>query len=239
MSIPKYQLSSIRVSYGNTIGVGIEELTIGAGELCVLAGPNGSGKSTLLSVLAFLNKPERGEVCFDGVPVNWTPKECALLRKRVTLLHQQPYLFSGSVGSNVAFGLAARGACKEYTRNVVMESLERVGLKAFESRSARKVSGGESRRVALARALACKPEVLLLDEPIAHVDRESATLIESLVTSLVADGMTVVLSSHDERLGSRLGARVIRLDDGKLDTTPEQFVSIEFPCCKKEDDAHS
>ena len=227
------------MSYGKTLGISVDELTIAAGELYVLVGPNGSGKSTLLGLLAFLNKPERGKISFDGVPVNWTPKECALLRKRVTLLHQQPYLFSGSVASNVAFGLVARGASKEYTRNVVRESLEKVGLTGFESRIARKLSGGESRRVALARTLACKPEVLLLDEPIAHVDRESAVLLESVVMSLVADGMTIVLSSHDGRLGSRLGANVIHLDEGKLDTTPETLASIEFPYCKKEKDAQS
>lgn len=161
------------------------------------------------------------------------------MRKRVTHLHQQPYLFSGSVASNVAFGLAARGAGKQYTENVVRESLERVGLAGFESRTARKLSGGESRRVALARALACKPEVLLLDEPSAHVDRASAVLLESLVVSLVADGMTIVLSSHDERLGERLGANMIPLEDGKLDITPEQLESIEFRHCRKGNDAHS
>ena len=227
MNIPKYQLSSIQASYGKAIGVAVDELTIAAGELSVLVGPNGSGKSTLLSVLAFLDKPERGTISFEGVSVNWTAKECALLRKRVTLLHQQPYLFSGSVTNNVAFGLAARGAGKEYTESVVRDSLEKVGLIGFESRTARRLSGGESRRVALARALACKPEVLLLDEPIANVDRVSSALIESLVLSLVADGMTIVMSSHDERLGARLGAEVIYLEDGRLNRSPEQRPSIE------------
>jgi tungstate transport system ATP-binding protein len=222
MSMAKYQLFSVEARYGNTLGVVVEELTITAGGLHVLVGPNGSGKSTLLGILAFLNKPDKGTVCFDGVKVNWTPKECDLLRQRVTLLHQNPYLFSGSVASNVAFGLAARGAEKAYARDVVRESLERVGLAGFESRTARKLSGGESRRVALARALACKPEVLLLDEPVAHVDRASAALFESLMVTLAVGGMTIVMSSHDERVGARLGARVIHLEEGRLEAAPER-----------------
>lgn len=226
MNNEKYHLSSIEVSYGETLAVAIDDLSIVAGGLYVLAGPNGSGKSTLLSILAFLNKPDRGTISFDGVPVNWTQKECASLRQRVTLLHQHPYLFSGSVAGNVAFGLAARSVSKEHALHVIRESLEKVGLAGFESRTARKLSGGESRRVALARALACKPEVLLLDEPVANVDRTSAALFESLVVSLVADGMTAVISSHDERLGARLGARIIYLEDGKLASVPEQLPSI-------------
>jgi tungstate transport system ATP-binding protein len=77
--------------------------------------------------------------------------------------------------------------------------------------------------------LACKSEALLLDEPFANVDRASAALLESVVASLVAGGMTVVISSHDELLGAKLGARVIRLEDGKLDGTPGPSPSEEFP----------
>jgi tungstate transport system ATP-binding protein len=161
------------------------------------------------------------------------------LRQRVTLLHQRPYLFSGSVAGNVAFGLAARGAGKTMIQDVVNESLEKVGLSGFESRTARELSGGESRRVALARALACKPEVLLLDEPVANVDRASAMLFESLVVSRAAYGMTIVISTHDERLGARLGASVIYLEDGKLASPPEQLPFPPLPHHKEENHANS
>jgi len=228
MSIAKYHLESVQASYGYSLGVSIDELSLAAGGLHVLVGPNGSGKSTLLGILAFLNKPDRGIIRFDGVPVNWTRKECASLRQRVTLLHQHPYLFSGSVASNVGFGLAARGVRKEDAQAAITESLEMVGLAGFETRVARRLSGGESRRVALARALACKPEVLLLDEPVANVDRASAALFESLVVSLAANGMTVVISSHDERLGERLGAKTILLEDGMLSRMPEQLSSANL-----------
>jgi len=213
MSTVKYQLSSIRLRYGQNLGVAVDEVTITAGQLHVLTGPNGSGKSTLLNIMAFLIKPDQGEIVFDGVPVKWESKECALLRRRVTLLQQNPFLFSGTVAANVAFGPTMRGANGDRTQSLVKKSLDMVGLTGFESRVARQLSGGESRRVALARSLACEPEVLLLDEPIAHVDRQSAEILESLVASLSDRGMTIVMSSHDDRLGARLGARVIYLED--------------------------
>jgi tungstate transport system ATP-binding protein len=155
------------------------------------------------------------------------------------LLHQRPYLFSGSVAINVAFGLEARSASKEVVQDVIRESLEKVGLSGFESRIARKLSSGESRRVALARALACKLEVLLLDEPVANVDLASAALSESLVISLDADGMTVVIFSHDERLGERLGATMIYLEHGKLDRTLEQLPSAGLLDHAEENHANS
>jgi ABC-type Mn2+/Zn2+ transport system ATPase subunit len=105
---------------------------------------------------------------------------------------------------------------KEDVQRAVGESLAMVGLDGFESRNARHLSGGEARRVALARALACRPEVLLLDEPIAHVDKESAQIIETLVVSLASQGTTVVMSSHNEQFGPRTGSKVIRLLDGKV-----------------------
>jgi tungstate transport system ATP-binding protein len=221
MSTPKYLLSSIEAWYGTELGVAVDDLRITAGQLHLLVGPNGSGKSTLLNVLAFLLTPNAGEIRFDGNEVKWTPQECAALRRRITLVHQHPFMFSGTVASNVAFGLAARGASKEQTARVVRESLERVGLAGFETRIARKLSGGEIRRVGLARALACSPEVLLLDEPLAHLDRASFALVESLVVSLAADGMTIVMSTHSKRLLDRLGANVIRLEDGRLNGTTE------------------
>lgn len=239
MSIAKYQLSSVQASYGKTLGVTIDQLTIAAGELFVLVGPNGAGKSTLLEVLAFLHQPDRGSICFDDVPVNWTRKESVLLRQRVTLLHQAPYLFSGSVARNVAFGVTARGTGKAETQEVVRASLKLVGLSGFASRTARRLSGGEIRRVALARALACKPEVLLLDEPMANVDHASAVLFELLVASLVAGGMTVIISSHDEQLGARLGARIIYLEDGKLSHPSEQYSSADAVHHTERPHAHS
>jgi len=222
MKPPQYHLRGIRASYRANLALEVEELTIDSGRLHILAGPNGSGKSTLLNILAFLMKPSDGEVVFAGTQVDWQRKQLASLRKRVTLLHQHSFLFSGTVSANVAFGPRARGmTTKEDVRRAVNESLAMVGLDGFESRDARHLSGGEARRVALARALACKPEVLLLDEPLSHVDKESAQIIETLVLSLSGQGTTIVMSSHNEQFAQRTEGRVIRLLDGRVESMVE------------------
>jgi tungstate transport system ATP-binding protein len=217
MKPPQYQLTGIRAFYRAKLALEVDELTIASGRLHILAGPNGCGKSTLLSILAFLMKPDHGKVVFAGSEVGWQRKQLASLRRRVTLLHQHSFLFSGTVSANVAFGPKARSMAKDDVQRAVEESLAMVGLDGFAARDARQLSGGEGRRVALARALACQPEVLLLDEPLAHVDRESVQIIEALVVSLAGKGMTVVMSSHDEQLEQRSESRVIRLLDGKVE----------------------
>lgn len=217
MSSPQYHLKQIRAFYRESLALEVDELTLASGCLHLLTGPNGSGKSTLLGILAFLMKPNYGRVEFAGTEIDWQRKQLGGLRKRVTLLHQHSFLFSGTVGANVAFGPKVRGMSKEEVQRAVTESLAMVGLEGFESRMSRRLSGGEARRVALARALACKPEVLLLDEPLTHVDSQSAEIIEALVISLAGRGTTVVMSSHNEQLAQRTESRVIRLCDGKLE----------------------
>ncbi|MGA3125500.1 MAG: ABC transporter ATP-binding protein [Candidatus Korobacteraceae bacterium] len=212
-----YQLTDIKLHYGNILALDVDNLLISCGRLHILAGPNGAGKSSLLNVMAFLEKPSHGRVLFRQTPVAWEKRELRALRKRVTLLHQRSYLFSGSVSSNVAFGPRVRGLSKEQVRCSVEDSLALVGLVGFESRNAKHLSGGEARRVELARALACKPEVLLLDEPLAYVDRESRVVVEALIVSLVLNGMTVVMASHEEDIAERLDAEIIRLQYGKIE----------------------
>ena len=221
MKPPQYRLTEIRAFYRENLALEVDELAIASGRLHILVGPNGSGKSTLLSVLAFLMKPGHGQVEFAGTQIDWQRKQLASLRKRVTLLHQHSFLFSGSVYANVAFGPRARGLAKENVQHAVEESLAMVGLDGFELRNARHLSGGEARRVALARALACEPEVLLLDEPLAHVDKGSAQIIEALVISLSSRGTTVVMSSHNEQLRQKTECRVIRLLEGKVEEIVE------------------
>ena len=211
-----YELTAVQVRFGSRVALDIDSLIIRAGRLHVLTGPNGSGKSTLLAVLAFLRKPDRGRVMFCGSSVNWSGKQLGRLRKQVTLLHQESYLFSGTVVANVGFGLKMRGVDQQETRRSVKHFLALVGMAGFEERDATALSGGEARRVALARALACRPEVLLLDEPLTHVDQESSTIVENLIASQSRAGTTIVMASHDEHIEERLPSSVIRLDQGRI-----------------------
>jgi len=214
---PVFNLISVRKSYGSRTALDLEHLVLLPGRLYTLTGPNGSGKSTMLSILAFLLKPDSGLVAYRGETVNWGSNGLDRLRKGVTLLHQSPYLFAGTVFGNVAYGPKVRGMKGEELRGTVSGALDLVGLKGFEERKIGQLSGGESRRVALARSLVLKPETLLLDEPLANVDRESAQLIEQLIAALPATGTLVVISSHDPHQGERLKGQVIKLLDGRID----------------------
>jgi tungstate transport system ATP-binding protein len=214
---PLIHLTSIQKSYDGKIALDLDKLTIHLGRLYILSGPNGSGKSTLLSIMALLTKPDQGEMVFADKLITWKQSELNFLRKKVTLLHQSPYLFVGTVSGNVAFGLKARGISGEELRHAVADSLALAGLTGFEDRNVRQLSGGEARRVALARALALKPELLLLDEPLANADQESAEILEQLIASLPAQGTTVVMSSHDPLHGERMEGDEIRLLSGRIE----------------------
>ena len=219
----KYSLNSVRKYYGARLALDVDELALLPGRLYVLTGPNGSGKSTLLSILAFLLKPDSGEIAFAGNRVTWNHEELFPLRKKVTLLHQSPYLFSGTVFGNVAFGLKARGLKGVELQHAVSDALRLVRLAEFEPRSVKHLSGGEAQRVALARALALKPEVLLVDEPLASVDKASAEVVETVLASLPAAGTTVVMSTHDHLADQRLNGEVIRLLEGRIEQASSEL----------------
>ena len=210
-----YRLQSIRKCYGSNVALDVEELTIAEGRLYTLTGANGAGKSTLLSILAFLTPPTSGEIFYAGNRVDWNHGSVEEYRRKVTLLHQSPYLFVGSVHDNVAFGLKVRGIPGEEQRRIVDRALDGVGLQGFRDRKARELSGGEAQRVAMARALALNPEVLLLDEPLANIDRETAGLLETVIASLPARGTTVVMTTHDPDHPGRLNGESIHLEGGR------------------------
>jgi tungstate transport system ATP-binding protein len=211
-----YRLDSIRKCYGSNVALDIDELTIGEGRLYTLTGANGAGKSTLLNLLAFLSPPTSGEIFYSGKRVDWKHGSVEEHRRKVTLLHQSPYLFVGTVHDNVAFGLKARGIQGEAQRRRVDKALDGVGLQGFRDRKARELSGGEAQRVAMARALALEPEVLLLDEPLANIDRETAGSLETVIASLPSRGTTVVLVTHDPDQPDRLNGESILLEGGKV-----------------------
>lgn len=211
-----YRLQAIRKRYGSIVVLDIEELRIEEGRLYTLIGANGAGKSTLLNILAFLSTPTAGEIFYDGKRVDWDNGSVEAQRRKVTLLHQSPYLFGGTVHANVAYGLKTRGIRGEDQQRIVEEALDTVGLRGFSGRKARELSGGEAQKVAMARALAVKPEVLLLDEPLANIDRETTGLLEGVIASLPAQGTTVVMTTHNPEHPDRLNCESIYLEGGRV-----------------------
>jgi putative ABC transport system ATP-binding protein len=168
-------------------------LTLARGETATIEGPSGSGKSTLLRVMATLLEPDSGTLVLDGVDARSIPPP--LFRKRVAYVAQNPPMLDGSVAHNVSAGPRLRG--ETLTADAIADLLRQADLPAdFAARDARQLSGGERARVAVARALANEPELLLLDEPTAALDPSAATRILDLVRSLGSRGLGVLVVTH-------------------------------------------
>jgi tungstate transport system ATP-binding protein len=210
-----YSLHDVGFSYGGPTVLSVPQLEIPAGQVTVLVGPNGSGKTTLLHLLAFLAVPTGGKLRFFGEAA--TPDRLMSLRRRVSLLLQNPYLFHSSVASNVGWGLKIRGVSAADRRQRTRQALELVGLTDYRGRDAHALSGGEGQRLALARLLALEPEVLLLDEPTNHLDVETRKRVEEILEECVSTrGTTVVMATHDGAQAQRLGANIWRLEGGRV-----------------------
>lgn len=210
------ELKNISLGQGN-FSLQVPLLRLQAGRLYALKGENGAGKSTLLRLLALLQAPQAGELRFAGQEVSWRGNQLKQLRQQITLLEQSPLLFSGSVEKNLAFGLKLRGLAGKDLQRRIEQTLEIVGLSGFQQRQAKELSGGETRRVGLARALCLQPQLLLLDEPTANLDVSQVAALERFLVSLPDQGMTVVIATHDAKQPERLGGEVLRLRNGQLE----------------------
>jgi len=183
-------------------------LTIGTGDPTVLIGPNGAGKTTLLRVVMGLVPVSHGLI-------TWSGRE-SLPPTRRAILFQRPAMLRRSTAGNVRYALAATGVPRAARQNRAAELLADVGLKGLDRRPARRLSGGEQQRLALARALARNPDVLFLDEPTASLDPAATKSIEDTVRAISARGVKVVMSTHDLGQAKRLGGDIVFLHRGRL-----------------------
>lgn len=203
---PLVVLHDAGVRFGDVQALHGLNLTLHHGERLMLVGANGSGKTTLLRLLHGLVPHEgRREVVAQGgrPPV-------------IAMLFQRPFLLSLSVRFNVLLGLWLHGVPRAQREARCARALERVGLAAQARRAARALSGGQQQRLALARAWALEPDILLLDEPTANLDPGARREVEQLVGELAADGVTVVMSTHNLGQAKRLATRVAYLEGGRL-----------------------
>lgn len=174
--------------------------------ITVILGFNGAGKSLLVRLLHGMIPPSAGSVTWDGEPMN------SAHRMRQAMVFQKPVLLRRSVAANVDFVLRSRGLPPERRDEV----LERVGLADMGKRPARLLSGGEQQRLALARALACEPEVLFLDEATASLDPASVAAIEAIVCDAHEGGTKIVMITHDAGQARRLAGEVIFIHKGRI-----------------------
>jgi len=204
-------------------------LEIGSGEVFSIIGPNGSGKTTLLKLLGGLLKPTAGEIKYRGNVITDANRET--LRQKVTVVFQQPIHFGTSVFKNVAYGLRIRKTDEGSISKQVDKALTLVGLEGFEKRQARKLSGGEQRRVAIARAVVLDPEILLLDEPTADLDIDSTRVVENVLRTLNKEKeMTIVYSTHNMFQAEALADRTAVIERGKIQKVgrPSSILGLEL-----------
>lgn len=197
------QLKSVEVRFGGVTALAGIDLQVPAGQRLALIGANGSGKSTLLRVLHGLVPPATGSVLRDAAA-------------RQAMVFQRPHMLRTNALNNLALGLWLRGVRWGPAREQARAALARVGLAEVAGRQARALSGGQQQRLALARAWALAPDVLLLDEPTASLDPHAKREVEQLMADFAASGMTLVFASHNLGQVKRLATRVVYLEHGRI-----------------------
>jgi len=187
--------------------------TLESGEVLAVVGPSGAGKSTLLRLLNRLDEPTSGTVLLSGTDTRgMAPRE---LRRRIGMVMQRAYLFPGTVAENVAFGPQQQG--QVISSEEIERLLAQVGLPGYASRDALTLSGGEAQRVAITRALANQPEVLLLDEPTSALDEVARRGVETLLESLVRQRhLTCVWVTHSTEQARTMADKVLAIDSGRI-----------------------
>lgn len=211
-----YSLRGVGKSLSGRTVLESVDLDVLEGEVTALVGPSGSGKSTLLRLLNRLMEPEAGTIEYRGRPIG--DYQVLSLRREAVMVPQDGTVFPGSVADNVAYASRIHGWAPIGVEDAIMAA----GLdRSFLMRDAERLSGGERKRVALARALALEPRVLLLDEPTAGVDPRSSAVIEESVLRLKEGGTTVVWVTHDVEQAKRVSDRVANLKAGKVVTSTE------------------
>ena len=183
-------------------------LELAPGAPTALIGPNGAGKTTLLRLAMGLMPPSRGRV-------SWGGREHVATAQRA-IVFQRPVMLRRSVAGNLRYALAAAGVPRAERAARLGELLALVGLAGLGERPARKLSGGEQQRLALARALAKEPQVLFLDEPTASLDPAATKAVEDVIRSVAMRGIKVVMSTHDLGEAKRVAGEIVLLHRGRV-----------------------
>ncbi len=224
---PIVQLRGVSKHYGNVVAVGGVDLDIYPGELFSILGGSGCGKTTLLRILAGFEAPTGGSVIIDGVDMTTVPP----YERPVNLMFQSYALFPHmSVEQNVAYGLKKEKLPSAQIKQRVVDMLELVRLSQLAHRKPDRLSGGERQRVALARALIKKPKLLLLDEPLAALDKKLRQHTQFELANLQYDlGTTFVVVTHDQEEAMTLSTRIAVMNEGIFEQVGTPSEIYEYP----------
>lgn len=219
--------SDISKHYGEQSVLRNLSLEITAGELFVLLGASGCGKTTLLKIIAGLITADSGRLLVNGREIMGLPPE----RRNIVYLFQKPTLFDFlDVRENIGFGLKMRGVEKEKRRQLVDEALERIGLPGYGDRKPSQLSGGQAQRIALARALILRPDVLLLDEPLSSLDASLRDEMRELIRQVNRDSATtMIMVTHDQMEAAVVGDRIGVMIEGIIEQVEKPNVLFNAP----------
>lgn len=201
-------LDRVSLRAGSTTILDRLSLTIASGAPTLIVGPNGAGKTRLLRLCMGLDRPTAGQISWGG------RADSPMARRAI--LFQRPVMLRRTTAANIAYALARAGIPRTERAERVAAFLERVGLSDLAQRPARRLSGGEQQRLALARALARDPQILLLDEPTANLDPAATRGVEQIVQSAAESGIKIVMASHDLGQVRRLASDVIFMVRGVI-----------------------
>jgi tungstate transport system ATP-binding protein len=209
-------VQDLRVDRGGVQILDVPAFHLNTQEFVSLIGPNGCGKSTLLLSIMCLLKRVRGSINYKGEEIDSDQKALAY-RRKIAMVLQDPHLFDATVYDNVASGLKIRGIGGAKAKKTVTDYLERFNLAHMATRYARKLSGGEARRVSLARAFAVEPDMIFFDEPFANLDPPTRqSLSEDMVRIIRETGICAVLVTHDQSEALRLSDRIVVMNKGQV-----------------------
>lgn len=226
---PMIQVRGLHKHFDTVQALNGVDLSVQRGEVVCLIGPSGSGKSTLLRSINFLERPTRGDIAVDGRPVghvnvagrssrSMSGRELARVRSEVGMVFQMFYLWPHlSVLENVTLGMVeVRGMRLADAAQRARHLLAKVGLAGKFEAYPEQLSGGQRQRVAIARALAMEPKVILFDEPTSALDPERVGEVLQTMEAIAADGMTMIVATHEMGFARRVADRVIFMDDGRI-----------------------
>jgi polar amino acid transport system ATP-binding protein len=221
------QTKNLKKQFGSHIVLNNISETIEKGEKIVVIGPSGSGKSTFLRCLNLLEVPDGGEIWFEGKNILDPKNDINILRRKMGMVFQQFNLFPHkTVKENITLAPIKLGVMNKEEADVrAAELLKRVGLPEKADSYPKQLSGGQKQRIAIARALAMNPDVMLFDEPTSALDPEMVGEVLELMKELAADGMTMVVVTHEMGFAREVGTRVLFMDQGMImeQNSPQEF----------------
>lgn len=223
-------IDNLKKDFGDNQVLRGVDLRVSEGEIFVIIGPSGQGKSTLLRIIDTLEKPTSGDVRikYESLYTQGDSNH-QQIRRKIGMVFQNPAIFQGTVFENVAYGLRFRKISSEEMHERVETTLAEVGLEGYGKREARSLSGGEKQRIAFARTMVTRPEIILLDEPTSNVDPVTTEKIEEIVRyTRTTYNTTILMNTHDLLQGQRMGDRIGVMMNGRIvqSGTPKEVFTL-------------